>query len=869
MVVQHHQDTMTSFNESNKIKSNNKNNNNNLNSLNNIENDLSKYSLNDSDLNDFLNGNNNDIKNNNKSTTTTNSSHSQSNSMDSLTSSINSESSSSKSNERITKEINNGLIHGHIHNFQNFTYIHGHIHTNDSLNLENHHQQQQQSLSSSSSSNSINTQLPLNNDNMSMKRRRRSSHRHFNEPESLQFSDCQHFEFLNCHDKNSILNSDIQCNEDHEDCIPKIVEICCDGKHDAENDLVPNFPSCTDHEQTNHEKMIQEQQEVQKQQEVVEAQEQAKAHAYAHSNGQAHSNAQTQAQAQLQQIQLQQQETNLMNTPGINKLDLNCDIDDCIDIKCDLDTCNIDELYCKYCEDIDQITNESTSAASASAASASASSTSSSTASNIINTIKLENTINHHDNVQQHQNNYLNVLNDNIISDHYNQQNTSTSTNNKSNNHNTTTKNDAPVSFTNPMNCINPECNAFKRHREDDEHQHVLHHHLHHNSFQHSDNHHHHHIQIHDHQSKKIKKSAFKNNNDELINFEWNFKNTGAKCEWENCSTTLDNSFQLQNHIVEDHLLSEYSLPPQSNQFSNTTTPSNNNNNSNNNNINIGSFECEWKNCDYSGYDLFSLVNHINDTHGFQYDFDINNIFKKNDQQLHQNQPNQINFPTPSSDSNDNSNISSTTINPDVKKKSRRSIQQLEECEETTCKWCQLDSTTGLISNQCNKKFSNAEELTEHLIHDHVGSGKSEYTCLWENCSRNHRNFNQRQKIIRHLHVHTRYKPFICKICNHSFAVESMLEQHMRTHSGEKPYKCKVCDKHFATSSSLSIHVRTHTGEKPLICKYPGCGKRFSESSNLTKHIKTHEKFFKCDCCAKSFSKEKQLQSHIAKYHPS
>lgn len=703
-------------------------------SVNNIESELSKYSLNDSDFTNFLQD---------KSQSQSQSSLSSSGPSSSIDSSLptTSETTFHKDQEKWFKEITNGLIHGHIHKFQNFTYIHGHIHTNDPI----------QPPPSSSSSSSA---LPTIDTTTKDRRRRRSSHRHSNEPESLQFADCQHFEFLNCHDENSILNSEIECNENHEDCQPKIVEICCDNTHNSNGNPIPNFPSCTDHEQLDKE--------------VVEKND------------------------------------NLTKDP-------NCGIDECIDIKCDLDTCDFDELYCKYCEDIDQITNESTSAGTEQQQQQ--------------QQIKIEPTQN---------TNYLDMLNHDIISG----QNTSTSTT-AAKTHESTSKtknNDAPVNFTNPLNCINPQCNSSKRHFEEDDHQHTLDHHLHHHSFQHSDNHHHHRIQIHDHQPKKIKKNIHKT--DELINFEWNFKNQGAKCEWENCSTTLDNSSQLQNHIVEDHLLSEYAVPP----------------------TNAGSFECEWKNCDYSGFDLFSLVNHINDTHGFQYDFDINNFFKKEDQQPLQ----QINFPTPSSDSNDNSsNSSSTTIN--VKKEGKQPSGN-DDVEETVCKWAELDSN-GQILHQCDQKFQNAEELTEHLIHDHVGSGKSEYTCLWANCSRNHRNFNQRQKIIRHLHVHTRYKPFVCKVCNHSFAVESMLEQHMRTHSGEKPYKCKICDKHFATSSSLSIHLRTHTGEKPLLCKYPGCGKRFSESSNLTKHIKTHEKFFKCDCCSKSFSKEKQLQSHMTKYH--
>lgn len=182
--------------------------------------------------------------------------------------------------------------------------------------------------------------------------------------------------------------------------------------------------------------------------------------------------------------------------------------------------------------------------------------------------------------------------------------------------------------------------------------------------------------------------------------------------------------------------------------------------------------------------------------------------------------------------------------------------------DQVTCQWC-LTGNTGVV---CGRVFKNTFELTEHMISEHVKSGKAKYVCCWHGCERNGREFTQRQKIVRHLHVHTKHKPFKCNLCLSSFPVESMLKQHMRVHSGEKPYACKICGKKFAISSSLSIHMRTHTGEKPLRCKYPGCDKRFSESSNLAKHMKTHEKKYKCPECVKSFDKELLFRNHIAKH---
>lgn len=180
--------------------------------------------------------------------------------------------------------------------------------------------------------------------------------------------------------------------------------------------------------------------------------------------------------------------------------------------------------------------------------------------------------------------------------------------------------------------------------------------------------------------------------------------------------------------------------------------------------------------------------------------------------------------------------------------------------ESHTCLW----ENDGSI---CHQHFHTTQQLTDHIISDHITSGKSSYVCNWCDCSRRGKAFTQRQKIIRHLHVHTRHKPFECPFCDKSFSIDLMLRQHIRTHTGEEPFKCTECGKSFKTSSSLSIHMRTHTGEKPLECKFPGCGKRFNESSNLIKHYRTHTREFKCSLCCKSFDREEKLQRHFACHH--
>lgn len=57
----------------------------------------------------------------------------------------------------------------------------------------------------------------------------------------------------------------------------------------------------------------------------------------------------------------------------------------------------------------------------------------------------------------------------------------------------------------------------------------------------------------------------------------------------------------------------------------------------------------------------------------------------------------------------------------------------------------------------CSEHFDTHQALTDHIAQDHVGGGKSSYTCLWRGCQRGEegKTFQQRQKILRHLQTHT------------------------------------------------------------------------------------------------------------------
>lgn len=232
----------------------------------------------------------------------------------------------------------------------------------------------------------------------------------------------------------------------------------------------------------------------------------------------------------------------------------------------------------------------------------------------------------------------------------------------------------------------------------------------------------------------------------------------------------------------------------------------------------VNNFDCQWKDCSTKSDNICSLVNHINNKHGINFDIKYKDPNTEDALQKEQRLYHHI-FHCDQKDSHQHQ-LKKSFQNKKITTNTSDSKQV-----KLQCMW-----------DNCQFIFSTPEELTSHLENFHLDKGKNHYKCKWEGCCKS---FKQRQKISRHLLTHTGYKPFKCDECKKCFGTRETLTQHLRTHSGEKPYKCDVCGKCFSISSSLKIHMRTHTGERPFTCNV--CGKSFSESSNYNKHLRIHQ----------------------------
>ncbi|OMH81923.1 Transcription factor IIIA [Zancudomyces culisetae] len=140
----------------------------------------------------------------------------------------------------------------------------------------------------------------------------------------------------------------------------------------------------------------------------------------------------------------------------------------------------------------------------------------------------------------------------------------------------------------------------------------------------------------------------------------------------------------------------------------------------------------------------------------------------------------------------------------------------------------------------CNKEYTASHSLLAHYQTAH-SIEKTEYPCPYDDCTRIYLRKTSLDIHIRS--VHLQIKPFICPVCNLSFARKHLLVRHKKTHTNQqKPHKDhqqkdKLSDDARKVNDFLARDLLDPSVDnRHYLCTAVGCGLRFKRLYDLARH---------------------------------
>lgn len=102
-----------------------------------------------------------------------------------------------------------------------------------------------------------------------------------------------------------------------------------------------------------------------------------------------------------------------------------------------------------------------------------------------------------------------------------------------------------------------------------------------------------------------------------------------------------------------------------------------------------------------------------------------------------------------------------------------------------------------------------------------------------------HGNFLNSYSSKKHIHSHTREKPFQCVRCSTLFSQNDSLQRHIiSSHGTNRSFYCRLCEKRFSWQNKLDIHQHVHLSSSSNNCCI--CLKPLTTPSILRHHLNIH-----------------------------
>ena len=167
--------------------------------------------------------------------------------------------------------------------------------------------------------------------------------------------------------------------------------------------------------------------------------------------------------------------------------------------------------------------------------------------------------------------------------------------------------------------------------------------------------------------------------------------------------------------------------------------------------------------------------------------------------------------------------------------------------------------------DECSHYCASKEEFKKHMANNH-GVGIQEKTIPCEICGKMFKNKYNLKAHVKLMHGKAEGE-FPCDQCGKVFRGKASLEYHTKVHNGDYPYRCDECGNGFMRHTHMLDCKNAHAGIFKFQC--PQCDYKTNKDKQYKRHLTVHtnEKPFSCPICQHASSNSGNLASHVRKCH--